>query len=858
MSSRALVKFTEQRYPVLFEDFRVYIQGVEVTQWITSSLTIAKTNRDGPNSAGFTLDNAMDRFVVTAENVAGTWRDTQDKYSEAAKHGIYLYKTGQIDVTVDRIADQYGSIFSRELDLAFAKTREQLLQDLGYRKVDAKNKDDAALAQILATRNSMNALPSGTLQYLGGQISAGNAAQDALMSAGMSEAEAKKIADDAVTSELNKITKSPKARDTKSKNNKKKRKVQYEVDNGDPELKRQANTRNPTDSDTGDRRWPLSERTVIFHKNDPVRIFIQNPLTENDEWLYGFTGFVDTYPVTTDYVTGHSTITIQCYDVKALMQKMRVQMNSLVGIIQPSALFLDRSSMFADLLVPSRWGQSFANMAFEDAMAILTTGTTLERKGQGPHFGVGSLAVGKVVTYPKTDNPHDQDNKAILEEWHTMCLNGPSLISDKNSIANLTFMDSSKVDEIGRGTTTDGPYSPLRSYVHFLLPKEGTAARTLTQIQFDAGSEQRDWVTRLQIITDFCANLDYEFTVSPNGDLVFEFPMYDFLPEDFGDWAPMFTADYHLINGGMSDETGDIITALIVTGAPPNATINPNLPQAFTMGVIQSSLLASRVGVTVEQQQLPFVQSPPRLRSLGFVEFQKRLANSNSFDMEWGYRPFITVNRPLLNAVEKRMGLTSSVTETMQLFGICSTAPALKYVRQIRADGTFRFITGGDSMPISYRTIFPGDRKSVGNATVGVRTSIEQDGDPSALDDNPTDKQDTAVNPTNEDHPPAFVKETRPGTYFALTTKARKVADSIAQTIQDRGILMNNIPQANGSSFAVRARNPEGQRIYSDSDRDLLAQKAKELGYILIDTSQKFVFEVRRPGQPDFIVRPNA
>ena len=143
-------------------------------------------------------------------------------------------------------------------------------------------------------------------------------------------------------------------------------------------------------------------------------------------------------------------------------------------------------------------------------------------------------------------------------------------------------------------------------------------------------------MTRFEVITDFCARLDYEMTVIGNGDVVFEFPMYDFLPEDFGDWRNVFVADFHLMDGEISDESGDIITALIVTGGVPNADINPdtNAPAVVVpRAVIQSSVMAARVGVTVDNHSLPFVRSGARLRSLGLIEFQKRMANANNLSM---------------------------------------------------------------------------------------------------------------------------------------------------------------------------------------------------------------------------------
>ena len=866
--TKALMRFTERSYQALYEDFRVFIQGVDVTPWVMGSLTITRTNRDGPGSASFTLDNAMDRFVITAENLQGKWRDTTDRYSEAAKHAIYLYKTGQNEVTQDRISELASVLFSRNLDIVQARTTNEIARDQNNarrrRNLRDIKRDDSELSKIeaqelrIAASDTVQDMPAEAILNDTTKVMA--AISDQLVAQGLSVGEADETAVRTVENRKKQLVDAGRqrpagdgpAQETNPDQSSSERKGRH---------RRKKFMRNVIDWDTGDARWPLQVRSAVLHKNDPVRIFLHNPFTQSNFWLFGFTGFVSEYPTTYDYLTGQSTIQVQCYDIKSLLQKMRVQQNTVFPTREPAPLFKDRSSIFADLIAPNgdRLTHVFANNSFENTVAILTTGTTIDRRGQGRRFGVGDLTVGKVVTYPsdESDDPNSDVNRTTLEEWHTLCLNGPAELMVQDEIANTTPLTSADVEELGRGTTSDGPYAPTRAYVHFLLPRAGTAAYNLTQTTFDAGSEQRDFATRFEIISDFCARLDYEFTVLPNGDLAFEFPMYDFMPEDFGDYKPMFEVDYHLMSGNVADESGEIVSAIVVSGGPPRSDLNKFQDAPLKLvprGVIQSSLIASRVGVTVEEVSLPFVQNSARLRSLGFIEFQKRLAAANQMDMEFGFRPFWMPNRPVYNIVEQRMGLTSSVTDTMQLFGACNTSGALRFIRHVRPDGTFRFVTGGDSMPISYRKIFPGNVKSVGNAKVGVRTSLEQDGDDTALTNQ---KVDEVTSPgTNDDRPPSFIDEARPGTFFSLTPTTRKVVERLAQTFSDRPFLLNTVPQVNGTAFGIRARTPDGKRLYSDEERMELALAAKRLDYILIDTRERFRFEQRRSGQPTFIVRP--
>lgn len=869
--TRALVLFKERSYQALYEDFRIFIQGVDVTGWVSGSVTITRSNRDGPGTCTFTLDNAMDRFVLTAENLAqtaenpsGKWRDTMDRYSEAAKHAIYLYKTGQAKVTQDRIAELTNVLFDRNREIVRTRTELEVARDTNEsrRRRNMRNlqRDTGELASInvaelrVTATDTVQDMPADTVLDDPDGVKA--AVFEQLAARGLPQKDATDMADDIVERRKRQLVDAGRQRPAGDGPA-----VETNEDQASAERKgrhrRQKLIRNPIDSDTGDARWPLQERSVIFHKNDPVRVFIHNPLTEDDDfWLYGFTGFISEYPVQTDYLTSQSTIQIQCYDLKALMQKMRVQQNTVIEPA-PEPLFLDRSSVFADLIQPTRWGHAFAHESFPEAMSILMTGTKLDRRGQSKRFGVADFALGKTVTYPVTENPDDDVNRTTLEEWHTLCLNGPASLTDEDRIANTTPLTKRMVEQIGRGTTTDGEYQPTRGFVHFLLPKDGTAARQLTSKTFDAGSEQREFISRYEIVAEFCGHLDYEFVILPNGDAVFEFPMYDFMPEDFGDYKGCFEMDYHLMSGQFADETGDVISALIVSGGPANTEADAygNAPaKLIPRGLIQSSIIASRVGVTVENVSLPFVREAGRLRSYGMIEFQKRLANANTIDMQFGFRPFMMPNRPVYNVHEKRMGLTSSITDTMELFGTCSTGAAIRFVRQVRADGTFRFITGGDSMPISYRNIFPGNVKSVGNATVGVRTTLEQDGADSAVD-NQKVEEETGVS-TNDDRPPGFIQEARPGLYFTLTPNTRRVVDQLGVTFRDRPFLLNHTPEADGTAFAVRAREPDGKRVYSDTERTTLALAAKQTDYILIDTRERFRFEPRRSGQPTFIVRP--
>src|SRR5271166_82044 len=77
-------------------------------------------------------------------------------------------------------------------------------------------------------------------------------------------------------------------------------------------------------------RFPFTIGSLVFHKYDPVRIFVMDPFHRIDgptNWTCEFAGYLDTKPFSQNYVSGQSTINITCQDIRMLMQQMRTQLN---------------------------------------------------------------------------------------------------------------------------------------------------------------------------------------------------------------------------------------------------------------------------------------------------------------------------------------------------------------------------------------------------------------------------------------------------------------------------------------------------------------------------------------------------
>jgi hypothetical protein len=465
--------------------------------------------------------------------------------------------------------------------------------------------------------------------------------------------------------------------------------------------------------------YPLSEKNLVINKNDPIRIFIQNPISLN-EWYFAFTGYIDEVSKDIDYITGQSNIKISCTDLRKMMERMRVQKNP-VPVDHEVVVLADPKSFFADLIVPTTFNHPFAKMSFEDSMAALLLG----QSNASSATGVGLIAKGDVYFY-NSENPKAAQivqytssnvspfasragvkastktlsNQDMLHDWYDLCFFG------RRPTGEIRALTYAEVIDIGTNSLPNGKYAPDHVKFHMILPAGGTKSSSLVKTEYAEYVEQRDWDNRYNIIRSFSETIDYQFWVTPCGDVVFEFPMYELLPEDF-DYENILTVDDFLISDDISDETGDICTVLSVTGSILSNVANTDLHDAVNASnipkvLITNSNLAMRFGIKIEEHQLPSVVNKVSLGLLAHVEFFKRLSRCSKMSMKFSYRPWLLPNKPVYNPEEERMGLTYSVTNRLNLFSDCATDVVLNYIRKKNANGDFLFMDGSKSVVASY------------------------------------------------------------------------------------------------------------------------------------------------------------
>lgn len=483
-------------------------------------------------------------------------------------------------------------------------------------------------------------------------------------------------------------------------------------------------------------RYPFSPKSLVIHKFDHVRLFAKNPLsTNNDEWYCVYSGFIDQKPFSEDAVTGMSTIRLSCQDIRYAMSRMRTQANPAASIGNGNAAqFAGKSGRvkdspkagyFNDLIAPT-WIVShvLGGLSFRESINFLILGkfstgaTNIPTASLGPATGkkvslntVGEFKKGKDIKY----DPSKETRKTILEQWNNLITFGDYSLNPK-------FLTYAEMQKMGQTTHEWGENSIWARSVHCLWPNDGSPNINLIETSVDGRTEDKiQWGTRLELLLDVCENIDYVMYVSPLGDIIFEFPMWDFSPDDYGSYENLYKFQHHIISRSPNDEGGEAVSGVVVnSNVLSSEKSNPvekgggNVPGVAAdielTRTIYSNALASRIGVQIKTIYKPGVVDQGKLTKLGFIEFAKATAEYDKHSFSAQYRPFLIVNRPIYDVEAYRIGNSNTINYTWRIRESAEVDLDLNFIRkgEIDKDGkvTFRFITGGEANPISYNKIF--------------------------------------------------------------------------------------------------------------------------------------------------------
>lgn len=323
----------------------------------------------------------------------------------------------------------------------------------------------------------------------------------------------------------------------------------------------------------------------------------------------------------------------------------------------------------------------------------------------------------------------EQGKGQTLQDWNKLALFG----------AVARPLSYQEVTEIGRGTVSEiddflGAFSPVQPFVHMLLPENGTGAMSIVQQHLQSNVANQSafrYATRLSLLNEICGILDYQFYVSPFGDLIFEFPHYNALPSDFGViFRGAYTIAAELRTCRISSEVGEMNTAWVLEGFEADkglegVTDNANVSNLIKKYVIVAPMLARRVGAKVKyiKIDMPGVgaalgevkesgKNQPSVRQLiayAYLAIQREIGHSESVDVEHNYRPYLLPNRPMWVVHRQRIGLSKTVSYTVDVYKGAGTAKCeLGYIRSMFRDGTFRNVAGGWRNTVDYAGLYAG------------------------------------------------------------------------------------------------------------------------------------------------------
>lgn len=221
---------------------------------------------------------------------------------------------------------------------------------------------------------------------------------------------------------------------------------------------------------------------------------------------------------------------------------------------------------------------------------------------------------------------------------------------------------------------------------------------------------------RLTLIYDVLDRLEFVFYCTPKGDLVVEFPLYDFDPEDFSkQHATTYRIEMedHLSHEAtMSD--AQVRTQIVVDPAFSNYTDTQEATRSFTRPVvIRRPSMFPTYGVRSESMNLNnLIQSVAAAHIYGNMVLNRMNADAYSVNLPIIPRFEVGLNRPVHWKGRNQMGATMSVVHNMQWNGQWRTTLGLSHSRawagQLDSRGNMVFVPIGGSSenPLNYKVLF--------------------------------------------------------------------------------------------------------------------------------------------------------
>ena len=753
-------------------DFRIFIFGAEVTQHVRGSISITRNDRTSPGTMSFDLDNVNDIFTLTPRNkgyeVDNNGNYFKDKNAKSIDIGDSL--TDSAKKRAKEFDTKIGNLNARkkELEEQIDKCRYDIglydIQRAGEQKnsrawknanTNVKNleaKKQKLEKQLVSVNDELTSYESRREVLLGNITKDGNSYKltgtfDSNLRAKVNETRTAKPRKNAnlISPELIKTLQSDDLFVDGLYSDSAKQLVYTNKSIINADIISGATKLNFT---KGFKPYSLAINSPIFEKNDPIRMFIRDPSSpfDEDKWCPFFTGFIQNITDHTNYDNGEKYMTVLCYDIRGLMQKQRVMVNPRISHGMDTARMLNenvigdknRIGLFGDYIAHSgsggEKGSKYTYSNADESVLDMVTGRVhvdddFEKnvigtiastqsneivdgskynldyvnsgasvKGTRPgKQSMGCFMPGLELECPSYKDEREQHIKA-MELWFDLLVFG----------TKCDYFTSDEVTNVGSKTIPYGEFDPYNGWLHFLIPKNGTGARAIFSSQLDDLSQNYEFQSRFQLLTTLCEAIDYQWFCNSMGDIIVEFPMYDFLLDSFGVYADQLRIDNHLVDCSLNEIVDDVVTAVSVSGGVSHSNTVPDEEISWVYTALaKSDALAFKYGVDVEEVTIPTMRtntSTDSLKRQAVIELAKRNVLASSMEMTVAYRWAFFPNKPVYNVDKNRIGIISAFTYNFQVNESVSVSMDVRYIRKKLEDNTFIHIFNGDSMPVKYLT----------------------------------------------------------------------------------------------------------------------------------------------------------
>jgi hypothetical protein len=336
----------------------------------------------------------------------------------------------------------------------------------------------------------------------------------------------------------------------------------------------------------------------VFHAQDPVRVFVNNPSIEGaDLWYHFFCGFISDVSISHD-ANGKTTLTILAESPEKILRYSRFTSNPGVTDIASQAVVDLIAEYSTDESIRTCFNNVFHGKSLTDTLRGIFYGigsntydtakfndkdyasewlydfSSLDAQPQRKlKFGIGHINPVKefVRAYGSIDAASkNKVESIILEDWK-LELNQRVSANDVN-VDGYTYVDANTPDLELVKILGEHPvrYPPGNGGLFILMPSAILGADVIQKDLVSTFNLNTEWSTRGEILYAALERLEFVFYTTPRGDYVVEFPLYDFKPSDFGRLSSQdYTIDLdRTTDVSIMESDSKIYTHIITTFGP--------------------------------------------------------------------------------------------------------------------------------------------------------------------------------------------------------------------------------------------------------------------------------------------------